>query len=49
MYIVLELFPEPELATIVCNKDGINKVFDDYNLAEKEANDCQDGLVIEIS
>lgn len=48
MYIVLELFPEPELATIVTNEDGTNKVFYDYDKAAKEADDCQDGLVIQL-
>lgn len=47
-YIVIELFPEPALATIVVNEDGTNKIFDSYEEAKQECNDCQDGLIVEI-
>ena len=46
-YIVLETHGGPEYATIVTDEDGNNLVFGDKAEAEKEASDCQDGLVIE--
>ena len=47
-YIVLECHGGPEYAIVVTDEDGNNKVFTSYKEAEKEANDCQDGLVVEI-
>ncbi len=48
MFIVIETHGGPEYAIIVTDKDGNNKVFDDYNKAKREANRCQDGIVIEL-
>ena len=45
-YIVIETHGGAEYAIIVPNEDGGNKVFDE--LAEAEATDCQDGVVVEL-
>lgn len=45
-YIVIETFGGMENATIVTNpEDGTNRIFDTYEEALKEAEDCQDGIV----
>lgn len=48
MWIVIEMFPSPEQATIVCNEDGTNKVFNDEFEAKEEADNCQEGRIIEV-
>lgn len=45
-YIVIEAFPY-ECPFIVTNEDGEVKIFDNMFDAQEEANDCQDGRVIE--
>jgi hypothetical protein len=47
-YLILELHGGPEYAAIVTDTDGNNLVFDDRSLAEAEAEDCQDALIIEV-
>jgi len=47
-HIVLELHGGPEYAAIVTDEDGNNRVFDNREDAEAEADDCQDGLVIDL-
>ena len=47
-YLVLELHGGAEYASIVTDEDGNNRVFDNREDAEAEANDCQDGLVINL-
>lgn len=47
-YIILELHGGPEYAAIVTDTDGNNMVFDDRKLAEAEASDCQDPLIVEV-
>jgi len=47
-YIVIETFGGPEYAAIVTDRDGNNLVFESYEDAEKEAGDCQEGLIVEI-
>ncbi|MFH0989873.1 MAG: hypothetical protein V1799_07650 [bacterium] len=47
-YIIVETFGGPEYAAIVVDVEGNNKVFIDKGEAEKEAADCQDGIVIEL-
>jgi hypothetical protein len=47
-YIVLELHSGAENAAIVTDVDGNNRVFDNREDAEAEANDCQEGLVVEL-
>ena len=47
-YIVLETHGGAEYAIIVTDEDGNNKVFDDFDDAQHEADDCQDGIVVEI-
>lgn len=47
-YIVLECHGGPEYAIVVTDEDGNNKVFTSFAEAQKEADDCQDGLVVEI-
>lgn len=44
-YIVIEAFGGAEYAAIVTNEDGSNQVFDTEGEAQKEADDCQDGLI----
>ncbi len=48
MYIVIEAHGGAQYATIVTNEDGENKVFDTQEEAQAEADDCQDGYVVEI-
>lgn len=48
MYIVIEKHGGAEYATIVMNEDGSNMVFTTFDVASLEAEDCQDGIVIEI-
>ena len=47
-YIVIEVFGGPEYATICMDEKGNNLVFHKKEEAEKEAEDCLDGLVVEI-
>jgi hypothetical protein len=47
-FLVIELFPDLELATIVTSEDGTNIIFNTIEEAEAEADDCQDGLVVEV-
>lgn len=49
MFIVIETHGGPEYAAIVTNENGENKVFDNIEDAQKEADDCQDGQVIEVN
>lgn len=46
MYIVIEKHGGWEYAIIVTDENGNNKVFDTYEEAEIEAEDCQDGIII---
>lgn len=47
-YLVLECFGGAQYATAVTDEDGNNKVFDTREAAQAEADDCQDGIVIEL-
>ena len=47
-YIELETFGGAEYTIVVSDENGQNKVFDDRDLAEAEAADCKDGIVVEI-
>ena len=47
-YIVIEAFGGPEHAIICMDENGNNLVFETKEEAEKEAEDCQDGFVVEI-
>lgn len=47
-FIVIETMGGAEYAAIVTDRDGNNMVFDTQEEAETEANDCQQGVVIEI-
>ncbi len=47
-YIVIELFGGATYASIVTDEDGNNQVFETFDEAEKEAADCQDGLIVEV-
>lgn len=47
-WIVIETFGGAEYATVVTNEDGENKVFDNAKDAQDEADDCQDGIVVEV-
>lgn len=47
-WIVIEIFPDVENATIVTTTEGKNLVFEIMEEAMEEAEDCQDGIIIEI-
>jgi hypothetical protein len=47
-YIIVETHGGPEYAIIVTDTNGNNLVFDTREEAEKEAADCQDGLIVEF-
>lgn len=47
-YIVIEMLGGPEYAIIATDTNGNNLVFENREDAEKEASDCQDGLVVEL-
>lgn len=46
MYLVIETFGGLENAAIVTDQDGNNKVFHTKEDAQKEADECQNGLVV---
>jgi hypothetical protein len=46
-FIVIENM-NPEFPTIVTDENGIPKIFASYIEAETEAEDCQDGQIVEI-
>jgi len=46
-FIVIEMFGGVQYAAIVTDEEGNNKVFDTRNAAEEEANNCQEGIVVE--
>lgn len=49
MYIVIETF-DKSFPSIVCDpEDSMPIIFDTENEAQKEANKCQDGIVVDIS
>lgn len=48
MFIVIEIHGGPEYAAIVTDENGNNKVFKTIEEAQAEADDCQDGKIIEI-
>jgi hypothetical protein len=49
MFIVIELFPDIESAAIVVDPEsGSNLVFNTRKAAQKEADECQDGIVVEV-
>ena len=48
MFIVLETHGGAEYAIVCVNEDGTNMVFDTKKEAQAEADNCQEGLVIEI-
>lgn len=48
MYIVIEKHGGPEYAIICTDQEGNNKVFDTPEDAQREADECQDGVVVPI-
>jgi hypothetical protein len=48
MYIVIEKHGGAEYAIICMNEDGSNKLFNTIEDAQAEADDCQDGIVVEL-
>ena len=49
LYIIIEKFGGAEYASIVTDENGNNKVFNDIKEAQKEADSCQDGIVIDFN
>ena len=47
-YIIIETHGGAEYAIIVTDKDGNNLVFDTRDEAEKEADDCQAGVIVKL-
>jgi hypothetical protein len=47
-FIVIETHGGPEYAAIVTDTEGNNLVFDTSDEAEKEAADCQHGIIVEL-
>lgn len=47
-YIVIEKHGGAEYAIIVTDTEGNNMVFDEHEKAQAEADDCQDGIVVEL-
>jgi hypothetical protein len=47
-FIVIETHGSPEYAIIVTDENGNNLVFETRIEAEKEAEDCQDGMVASL-
>ncbi|HEY4326345.1 MAG TPA: hypothetical protein VGN20_20330 [Mucilaginibacter sp.] len=47
-YIIIETHGGPEYAIIITDSNGNNLVFETRDEAEKEAEDCQDGLIVEL-
>ena len=47
-YIVIERHGGPEYAIIITDEDGNNLIFETYQDARQEANECQDGLIVEL-
>ena len=47
-YIIIETHGGPEYAIIVMDEAGNNLVFEDLAEAEKEAGECQDGLIVQL-
>ena len=45
-FIVIESFGGPEYAIIVTDESGNNLFFEEYQEAEEEAKNCQQGLVV---
>lgn len=48
MFIVLETFGGLPYITIITDEEGNNKGFDTFDEAQREADECQDGIVVEI-
>lgn len=48
MYIVIEKHGGAQYATIVTDENGDNKVFENKADAQIEADDCLDGMVIQM-
>lgn len=47
-FIVIDLF-DKDFPCIVSNEEGMPKIFETREEAEKEAEDCQDGVVFEYN
>jgi hypothetical protein len=47
-FIIIETFGGPEYAIIVTDEQGSTLVFESRELAEAEAADCQEGIVVEL-
>lgn len=47
-FIVIECHGGAEYAAICTDENGNNLVFENYDDAKKEADDCQDGIIVEL-
>ena len=48
-YIIIEVHSGPEYAIIVIDEDGNNKIFNTEEVAQMEADDWQDAIVVCIA
>jgi len=48
MFIVIEKFGGAQYATVITDEDGNNMVFEFRELAQFQADNCQDGIVVEL-
>jgi len=49
MFIVIEMSSDAKYATIVTNENSENMVFASKEEAQKIANECQNGIIVEIT
>ena len=49
MYIVIETHGGPEYAVICMDEFGNNLIFDTIEEAQKEADNCQYGIIVEVN
>ena len=48
MWLVLELWPDLDHASLCMNEDGTTMVFSEYEDAENERANCQEGLIVPV-
>jgi len=48
-WIVLELWPDAEHAIVITDENGVNRVFETAQDAQDEADELQDGVILEVN